>query len=63
MIFFTYFASERLGLNQAIINDTIAEFKAIIPGWQELVSHSFLSVEMQKKYQALLTKRLAQLDL
>lgn len=55
--FFLYFAVERLGLNQIIINEIIQQFQQAIPTWQVLIDSSFLSKSMQKKYHQLLEER------
>ncbi|WP_131781203.1 HipA domain-containing protein [Legionella gresilensis] len=60
--FFDYLAIERLGLNQKIIDAIIQEFLQAIPKWQELITISFLSQEMQEKYLHLLKERCNRLD-
>lgn len=55
--FFGYFASERLGLNQVVINETINKIQQAFPLWLELIKNSFLSQGMQEKYQKLLIER------
>ena len=54
---FDYFAVERLGLNQKVIDGIIQEFQQAIPKWQELIGISFLSQAMQEKYLLLLEAR------
>jgi serine/threonine-protein kinase HipA len=54
---FDYFAGERLGLNQKVIDGIIKEFQQAIPKWQELIGISFLSQAMQEKYLHLLETR------
>lgn len=55
--FLTYFAIERLGLNQNIIHETLNEFKQLIPEWKKMIKESFLSAKMQKQYIDLLDER------
>jgi serine/threonine-protein kinase HipA len=55
--FLNYFASERLGLNQAVITGVIQKIQEQIPYWQEMIGNSFLSPSMQKKYLELLQER------
>ncbi|MBA2656063.1 MAG: HipA domain-containing protein [Tatlockia sp.] len=52
-----YFAVERLDLNQKIINKVLLEIQLAIPLWKKLLSYSFLSPVMQKKYISLLDDR------
>jgi len=52
-----YFAIDRLGLNQVIINDVMALFKEKVPTWFSQIDHSFLPPEMKEKYQYLLQMR------
>ena len=61
--FFKYLAIEKLSLNNNIVNGIINEFTQAIPIWQELITNSFLSPLMQKKYQELLLKRCKQLSI
>jgi serine/threonine-protein kinase HipA len=58
-----YFAIERLKLNPKVMTDVLEEFQKTIPKWQELISVSFLSQEMQEKYLQLLKTRCARLDI
>ena len=62
-IFFRYFAEERLGLNQTIINEVTQKIQQAIPGWRTMISNSFLSTEMKEKYLRLLEERRQRLDL
>lgn len=54
---FDYLATEKLQLNQNIINAVFKEIEIAIPQWKEMIGHSFLSENMQKKYLQLLEKR------
>ncbi len=61
--FINYFATERLGLNDIVINNIMHEITLAIPIWQTFITHSFLSALMQKKYLDLLAERCARLEL
>src|SRR3990167_4697285 len=52
-----YFAKERLGLNQKIINEITADFQAKLPVWRQMIEQSFLSAGMKKAYLDLLSER------
>lgn len=54
---FTYFAQEKLQLNNNVINKVIQEFKQKLPEWKKIISISFLSTAMQEKYLKLLEER------
>ena len=60
--FLNYFAVEKLGLNQNIIDEIVQEFYQAIPKWQELIGLSFLSQQMQEKYLQLLEQRCKRLN-
>jgi serine/threonine-protein kinase HipA len=55
--FLTYFASERLKLNQIIIDEVVHDFVQKISSWLPFIEHSFLSPEMKEKYQNLVHDR------
>lgn len=59
--FIKYFGSERLGLNQNVINSIMQDIGQAMPAWRELISISFLSKSMQKKYLNLLQERFQRL--
>lgn len=61
--FIDYFAAERLGLNQSIISNVIAEIQQAIPQWKALLTVSFLSPSMRKKYLELVAQRCERLEL
>ncbi len=61
-IIFDYFAQERLKINAIILNDIVAEIQHAIPKWKELISISFLSTTMQKRYIDLLENRCERLQ-
>lgn len=52
-----YYAIQHLQLNKNVINAVIQEIEEAIPEWHTLISHSFLSKPMQKKYRELLDNR------
>lgn len=55
--FIKYFAVEKLGLNQNVIDGLLQEFQQIIPEWRKLIGFSFLSPQMQENYLQLLDQR------
>jgi serine/threonine-protein kinase HipA len=61
--FLQYFSVERLGLNQNVIEEVMNKIREVIPEWKVLISDSFLSSSMQKKYLDLLEARRSRLDL
>jgi serine/threonine-protein kinase HipA len=61
--FLKYFAIEKLGLNQNVIDGTLQDFHQVIPQWQELIGSSFLSQHMQERYLQLLDKRCERLNI
>ncbi|MGA2655756.1 MAG: HipA domain-containing protein, partial [Gammaproteobacteria bacterium] len=60
---FKYFAVERLGLNQTVINDIKQLIQEALPLWKDYLSRSYLSVPMQQKYLALLETRCNRIDI
>ncbi|RUR25831.1 lpg2370 family Dot/Icm T4SS effector [Legionella qingyii] len=60
--FLKYFAIEKLGLNQNVIDGIVQEFHQVIPEWRELIGLSFLSQPMQEKYLELLEQRCKRLN-
>lgn len=61
--FIDYFAIEHLRLNQEMIANVLQEIKSAMPKWEILITNSFLSKEMQKKYLELLAERCQRLEL
>jgi serine/threonine-protein kinase HipA len=61
--FIEHFAKEKLDLNQNIIAEVIQEIQQAIPDWEKLITKSFLSESMQKKYLDLLAERRQRLDM
>ena len=55
--FIDYFAIQRLQLNKTVILDIMSEIKQALPAWKVLISNSFLSATMKKKYIELLEER------
>ena len=56
-VFITYWAKERLGLNEQVIDQTLNSIAKKFEMWIELINKSFLSKEMKDKYVSLLDKR------
>ena len=52
-----YFAAERLGLNDKVINKAVSQLKSASSEWEKLIKVSFLSGNMQDKYLKLLSER------
>lgn len=61
--FLDYYAIQQLQLNQNIISAIMHEMEVVLPLWKKLISHSFLSEKMQKKYFILLEERCHRLGL
>lgn len=61
--FWWYLAGERLGLTPALIDQTRNKFIQTCRTWPERIEASFLSVDMQQRYIALLNERLQRLAL
>jgi serine/threonine-protein kinase HipA len=53
-VFITYWAKERLGLNEQVIDQTLNSIAEKFEIWIELINRSFLSKEMKEKYITLL---------
>lgn len=60
---FTYFASERLQINERVQSEIIERFRAAFPHWDELIAASFLTPEKKAAYAAVLAGRKARLQL
>ena len=61
--FIDYFARQRLGLNDATIDDILDKIKVSIPEWERLLEVSFLSKDMRAKYLQLIHERRAVLHI
>lgn len=61
-LFLAYFGKERLGLPNAIIDDTLKVISNALPSWENDIRISFLSEPMKEKYLALLRTRSAILN-
>lgn len=59
--FLDYFAGERLGVPERIVEKILTEFAAAREQWENLVEISFLSQEMKIRYLKLLDERFARL--
>ncbi len=55
--FLTYFATERLKINQTVIDEVIDDFLQKMPSWYLLIDNSFLSNEMKENYKKLVRER------
>jgi serine/threonine-protein kinase HipA len=58
-----YFCGEILGVPKPVISKILEEFKQVLPSWKIVISHSFLSKEMQGLYLDLMEERAARLGL
>ncbi len=57
--FLDYFAKERLGLGERIIDRMLADFAKVRPEWEEMVGVSFLLDELKERYLNVLGERSA----
>jgi serine/threonine-protein kinase HipA len=57
--FLDYFANERLGLTERVIDKMLADFAKVRPEWEGMVEMSFLSDEMKERYLKVLSERYA----
>jgi len=55
--FLTYFANERLQINEGVLNDVLSRFSKAMPVWREWLEKSFLSPEAKQKFSAILSER------
>jgi serine/threonine-protein kinase HipA len=62
-IFFKYFATERLELNQTVIAEIEQEIMDALPCWQDYLNRSYLSASMRERYINLLDTRARRLDM
>jgi serine/threonine-protein kinase HipA len=60
---FTYFARERLQINERVLGDIIQRFRAAFARWDELLAISFLSSELKIAYAKVLAERKTRLGL
>jgi serine/threonine-protein kinase HipA len=59
--FLEYFARERLGLTDRVVDKILSGFVRARPRWEELIGMSFLSETMQRKYLQVLETRFARI--
>jgi len=59
----TYFAVDRLGLPQKIVDETLKKFQGALPVMQEMIGRSYLSEENRRRYLALFLDRAAHIGL
>ena len=62
-LFVDYLGRERLGLTKPVIEDVLSGFSQAFPGWEDLITRSFLSDAMKETYANLLRKRRKVLEL
>ncbi|MCD8554738.1 HipA domain-containing protein [Seleniivibrio sp.] len=55
--FIDYFGTERLGLNEIIIDKAVSQLQSVSAEWESTIRASFLSKNMQDKYIQLLLER------
>ncbi len=60
---FSYFATERLQINDRVLTEMTARFQAAFPRWDELLAASFLSPEKKAAYSSVIAERKARLQL
>lgn len=60
--FINYFGKERLKLSNDVLNKILLDLKESAQKWIPLIQNSFLSGENQRRYQALVKRRLRSLD-
>ena len=58
-----YLGSDRLNLNETVINKTVKELQNAVPSWFGLINESFLRKDQKDDYKGLLDKRLQLLKL
>jgi serine/threonine-protein kinase HipA len=59
--FLEYFARDRLGLTERIIDKITTDFANIRPQWEALLEVSFLSDKMKEKYLQVVNERFARI--
>lgn len=62
-ILINYFAKERCKLTEKVIEKVLETIDSAVPAWKELISISFLSIQMKEKYHDLLSSRLSIIEL
>ena len=55
--FLTYFANERLQINEGVMNDVLSRFSKAMPVWHEWLEKSLLSPEAKQRFSAILSQR------
>jgi serine/threonine-protein kinase HipA len=61
--FVEYFGRQRLQLNDRVLTDTLARFRAALPAWRGLLEQSFLSQAMRQRFLETLAGRANRLRL
>ncbi len=62
-LFFEYFGSERLQLNDKVLNELVANIKKSLHIWKELINGSFMSAGGKENYLKLLSSRIKRLEI
>lgn len=60
---FSYFATERLQINDRVLTEITVRFQSALPQWTELLAASFLSPEKKAAYASVIAERKARLQL
>ncbi len=60
---FSYFATERLQINERVLDGMRGRFQAVLPLWRALIAASFLSSAKRDAYSAVLAERSSRLKL
>ena len=58
-----YFARERLGIKDAVLNDVFSRFTKALPVWRKLLDRSFLSDKAKQRYTSVLAERINRMKL
>lgn len=58
-----YFARERLGINEKVLNDVLSRFAKALPVWRKLLEQCFLSADAKKRYGEILQGRRKRMQL
>jgi serine/threonine-protein kinase HipA len=59
--FLDYFAKDRLGLTERVIDKVTVDFANVRPQWEALLEISFLSDKMKEKYLQVVNERFARI--
>lgn len=56
-----YFARDRLGIKEAVLNDVFSRFTKALPIWYKVLDRSFLSADAKQHYASVLEERIKRL--